>query len=215
MCNICYVENLRRAEDRKTKLIVLASPPSPSRPVAICLPCLPRLFWDRNIISTLGLWLQRKSSDNNWITPSEMCYQCLNLILLRVKNSPTLGVNLCRALSPRVSVGTSHHPSASHSSDIWRHIILSWFSASPLTGQICSHLAPDWWVLPLHSTSDVIPPCTFFASLMLSTLWWYPGEKWPRVAVTKYRRVTRNIQRPDMTRAGVSWPVVGDHEQCV
>ena len=60
MCNICYVENLRRAEDRKTKLIVLASPPSPSRPVAICLPCLPRLFWDRNIISTLGLWLQRK-----------------------------------------------------------------------------------------------------------------------------------------------------------
>ena len=65
-------------------------------------------------------------------------------------------------------------------------------------------LASDWWISPpLTPASDVIPPCTFFAGLMLSTLRWYPGEKWPSAAVTKYRRMTRNTQRPVTTRAGV------------
>ena len=218
MCNICYVENLRRAEDRKTKLIVLAS----------LLP-LPRDPWQyvSQVSSGTGISFppsvcdsREKGSDNNWITPSlaENVLSVFESDITACKNCPTLGVNLCRALSLRVSVGASHHPSASHSSDIWRFIILSVFSSLLLIGQICSTLPSDWSILPLIPASDVIPLCTFFAGLMLSTLWWYPGEKWPSVAVTKYRRMTRNIQRPDMTRAGGvmnTWPVVRDHEQCV
>ena len=147
-----------------------------------------------------------------------MCYQCLNQILLRVKTLATLGVNLCRALRLRVSVGASHHPSASHSSDIWRFIILSVFSALLLIGQICPTLPSDWSILPPHPCIWRNPSVHIFCRLNALNPVMIPG--WEMTECGCHKISENDTKYPetwhDTCRGCHDHMTSGqDHEQCV
>ena len=95
MCNICYVENLRRAENRTD----CSRLPFPSLKTTGNMSA--GLYWDQNIISTTSPSVQRIEAVMK-TTEYYQFYQCLDQILLRVK---TLRHSELICAGPSVTLG--------------------------------------------------------------------------------------------------------------